>query len=175
MLMIRLQRVGRKNDPSFRVVIVDSHMAAKTGRVIEVVGSHNAKQGEPQLSAERINYWLSVGAKTSDTANNLLVKKGIIKGAKINVASKKLGKKAQAVLDKKKAEAEKAKADAQKAEEEKAANLAKEEETKLEESPIVAEEMPEVKTETTEESVSVSEESTVPTEENLAEKEVSAE
>lgn len=96
MLMIRLQRVGRKNDPSFRVVVVDSHAAAKTGRVIEVVGNHDARHGEPAFKTDRILDWMAKGAKVSDTVNNLLVKKGIIKGTKKNVASAKLGKKAQA-------------------------------------------------------------------------------
>ncbi len=96
MLTIRLQRVGRKNDPSFRAVVVDSREAAKTGKVIEVVGSHDARANRTELKAERINHWLSLGAKTSDTVNNLLIKKGIVTGSTIDVSSKKLGKKAQA-------------------------------------------------------------------------------
>ena len=108
MLMIRLQRVGRKNDPSFRVVVVDSHAAAKTGKVIEIVGNYDARHGEPSLKAERILDWISKGAQVSDTLNNLLVKKGVIKGVKKDVSSKKLGKKAQAaqVVNKEKAQAE---------------------------------------------------------------------
>jgi ribosomal protein S16 len=44
MLMIRLQRVGRKNDPSFRVVVVDSKEAAQSGKAIEILGSHDDHQ-----------------------------------------------------------------------------------------------------------------------------------
>ena len=86
MLMIRLQRVGRKNDPSFRVVVTDSRNATKSGKFIEIVGSYDARKGEPQLKAERIKYWISVGAKTSGTVHNLLVSSGIVAGAKINVS-----------------------------------------------------------------------------------------
>lgn len=91
MLMIRLQRVGRKNDPSFRVVITDSRRAAQTGRIIEIVGSHDARSNRTELKAERITHWLSVGAKTSNTVHNLLIKKGIITGKTIDVSSKKKG------------------------------------------------------------------------------------
>lgn len=94
MLMIRLQRVGRKNDPSFRVVVLDHRAAAKTGRVIEVVGSHDARFDRSELKAERINYWLSKGAKASNTVSNLLIKKGVSTGQTVDVSSKKLGKKA---------------------------------------------------------------------------------
>lgn len=97
MLMIRLQRVGRKNDPSFRVVVVDSREAAQTGKVIEVVGSHDARVDRTELKTERIRYWLSMGAKASNTVNNLLIKKGVITGSKIDVSSdKKLSKKVKA-------------------------------------------------------------------------------
>ncbi|MCX6714107.1 MAG: 30S ribosomal protein S16 [Candidatus Vogelbacteria bacterium] len=112
MLMIRLQRVGRKNDPSFRMVVVDSHEAAQTGKVIEVVGSYDARQGSPIVKEDRVTYWMSVGAKLSDTAYNLLVRKGIIKGEKKNIASKKLGKKVKAIVATKTAKEEKDKADA---------------------------------------------------------------
>jgi len=94
--MIRLQRVGRKNDPSFRVVVVDSRRAAKTGQAIELVGSHDARAKRAELKTERIKYWLSVGAQVSATVNNLLVKQGVIEKHKIDVSSKKLGKKATA-------------------------------------------------------------------------------
>jgi len=124
MLMIRLQRVGRKNDPSFRVVVVDSHAAAKTGNVIEVVGNYNSRQGKPSLKADRILDWLAKGAQVSDTLHNLLIKEGIVKGVKKNVASRKLGKKAQAAKEKN--EAEKTQA----------AKMAKEEEEPKEEEKI---------------------------------------
>lgn len=119
--MIRLQRVGRKNDPSFRVVVVDSHVAAKTGKVIEVVGNYDARHGEPSLKTERINDWMSKGAQVSDTAYNLLVKAGLVKSKKKNVASKKLGKKLKLIEGEKKAAEEAKKKEAERAAAEKAA------------------------------------------------------
>lgn len=89
MLMIRLQRVGRKNDPSFRVVVTEKKRSAKAGRYIEMLGSYNARQKALQLNEERIKYWLGVGAKTSATLHNLLVSKNIISGPKIDPVRKK--------------------------------------------------------------------------------------
>lgn len=84
MLIIRLQRVGRTNDPSFRVVVTDSKNAAKSGKFIEVVGSYDARQGKPQFKAERIQKWIKDGAQVSETVHNLLVKNKIIEGATLN-------------------------------------------------------------------------------------------
>jgi len=91
MLKIRLQRVGRKHDPSYRVVLTDSRKAAQSGAVIENLGSYNprSKKGETRLEGEKIKEWITKGAQVSGTVNNLLVEKGIIKGSKINVLPKK--------------------------------------------------------------------------------------
>lgn len=87
--MIRLQRVGRKNDPTFRVVVMQKQKDSQSGKFIEILGSYNARYGEPKLNAERIKYWLSVGAQASGTLHNLLIKEKIITGKKINVLPKK--------------------------------------------------------------------------------------
>jgi small subunit ribosomal protein S16 len=87
--MVRLQRTGRKNDPSFRVVLTDSKNGPKSGKFKEILGTFNPKSGEINFKADRIKYWISVGAKTSDTVNNFLVDKKIITGKKINVLPKK--------------------------------------------------------------------------------------
>ncbi|MEX0919067.1 MAG: 30S ribosomal protein S16 [Candidatus Paceibacterota bacterium] len=89
MLKVRLQRVGRKNDPSFRVVVTDSKNGPKSGRFIEVLGAYDARRSEPQLKSDRIKYWLSVGAQTSGTVHNLLISQGVIKGDKVNVLPKR--------------------------------------------------------------------------------------
>ena len=87
MLMIRLQRVGRKNDPSFRAVVTDSKNSTKSGKFLEVVGAYDPRKqsGKIQLNADRIKYWLSVGAKATDTVHNLLIAKKVITGTKINM------------------------------------------------------------------------------------------
>ena len=87
--MIRLQRVGRKNDPSFRVVVTKSTNGPKSGRFLEILGSHNPKTKNTVLKADRITDWMKNGAQVSDTMHNMLISKGIITGKKVNVLPKK--------------------------------------------------------------------------------------
>ena len=74
MLKIRLQRVGRKNDPSFRVVVIESHRAPKSGAAIEILGNYSARQKRVVLKRERIDHWISRGAQMSQTVRDLLRK-----------------------------------------------------------------------------------------------------
>ena len=86
MLMIRLQRVGRKHDSAFRAVAVDSRRSTKSGRFLEILGSYNPRhRGQSKFKTERIKHWLGVGAKASGTLHNLLIDQKIIAGKKINV------------------------------------------------------------------------------------------
>ena len=89
MLMIRLQRTGRKHEPTFRVVLTDKHNSTKSGRYLEVLGSHDPVLDKSELDADRIKYWMSQGAKCSDTMHNFLVRDSVIEGKKINVLPKK--------------------------------------------------------------------------------------
>lgn len=89
MLKIRLQRIGRKNDPAFRVVLTDSKNAAKSGKFKEILGSYNLKKSEVVFKADRITYWMSKGAQVSDTVHNFLVHQKLIVAKKKNVLSKK--------------------------------------------------------------------------------------
>lgn len=90
MLKIRLQRVGRKHDPSFRVVVTDSRFAAQSGKALEVLGSYNPRFDNPTLKEDRIKEWIGKGAQVSDTVHNILVGAGIIKGKKVNALPKKV-------------------------------------------------------------------------------------
>jgi len=92
MLIIRLTRTGKKNAPSFRIVVIEKTAPPKSGKFLEILGNYNprmlAKDGsvsvkELDLKKERIEYWLSQGVQTSATVHNLLVNQGIIKGPKI--------------------------------------------------------------------------------------------
>ena len=83
MFVIRFLRVGKKNQPSFKIVVVDKKRSSKSGRFLEEVGFCNPLTKEKVLKAERIKYWLSVGVKPSPTVHNLLVKEKIIEGKKI--------------------------------------------------------------------------------------------
>ena len=85
MLKIRLQRVGRINSPSYRVIVTEHARGPKTGNFVEVVGTYDPKTKTRALNAERIKYWISVGAKPSDTMHNMLISEGITTGKKINV------------------------------------------------------------------------------------------
>jgi small subunit ribosomal protein S16 len=89
MLMIRMQRIGRKNEAHFRIVLTDHKNAAKSGKFQEILGSYNPKAGEVILQGDRIKHWISVGAQPSDTVHNFLVTKCVITGKKINVLSRK--------------------------------------------------------------------------------------
>jgi len=89
MLRIRLKRVGRRNDPSFRVVVVDGRQGPKSGLFVEQLGHYNPKTKEKALDAERAKYWLSVGAQPSDTVYNMLVDAGAVEGKKKNVLPRK--------------------------------------------------------------------------------------
>lgn len=111
---MRLQRIGRKNDPSYRVVVTDSRNAAKRGRNVDLLGSYYPKLGKFEIDGERAKDWVSKGVQPSDTVYNFLVSKGIVEGKKKNV----LPRKSPVVNEEKmKAEAEaKAKAEAEAAE-----------------------------------------------------------
>lgn len=86
MLIIRLQRVGRKNDPNFRLVVTDSKRAPKSGGYLEALGSYSPKTKKTTLQSERIKRWIVNGAQLSPTAHNLLVREKIIEAPKINKA-----------------------------------------------------------------------------------------
>jgi len=91
MLIIRLTKTGKRNKPNFRIVLIESKFAPKSGKFLEILGSYNPHQKEISLKEERIKYWLSQGVKTSETVHNLLIRQGVIKGSKIkkNIRKKK--------------------------------------------------------------------------------------
>lgn len=82
--------MGRKHIPVFRVVLTDSKNSTKSGKFIEVLGSHDPRNDKALvLNADRIKYWMSQGAKVTDTMHNMLVSQKIIEGKKINKLPKK--------------------------------------------------------------------------------------
>lgn len=89
MLKIRLQRIGRKNDPHFRLVVTPHYLKPKTTQYTEILGTYNVKAGIFECKADRIKYWIGVGAQVSPTVNNLLISKKVIEGKKINVLPRK--------------------------------------------------------------------------------------
>lgn len=89
MLMIRFQRIGRKNDPAFRIVVLEKASGPKAGKYADLVGTYNPKTKAVTLQPERIKDWMAKGAQVSPSLHNLLVSQGVIEGKKINVLPKK--------------------------------------------------------------------------------------
>ena len=133
MLKIRLQRTGRINEPSYRVVVTEHTNGPKSGRAVEKVGTYNPRTKERKLDAERITYWISKGAQASGTMHNMLISAGIISGKKVNVLPKKtVPKKEEAAAPEVKAEAPAA-TNAEEVKEEASAEESKAEEVPVEE------------------------------------------
>ncbi len=90
MLKIRLQRTGRKHEPTFRLVLTDSKNSTKSGKLLEVLGSHDSRHDKStSIDGEKVKYWISQGAKATGTVHNLLITQKIITGKKVNVLPKK--------------------------------------------------------------------------------------
>lgn len=89
MLKIRLQRVGRKHEPVFRVVVTDSHSGPKAGKSVEILGLYDPRFNKSEIKGERVKYWMDNGAQVSPTVHNLLVGSKVIEGKKVNVLPKK--------------------------------------------------------------------------------------
>ncbi len=73
MVKIRLKRVGTKNRPQWRIVVVDSRFP-RDGRFIETLGSYNPLPVDEQIEVkkDRLDYWLKQGAQLSTTLKSLL-------------------------------------------------------------------------------------------------------
>lgn len=89
MLKIRFFRVGKKNQPCFKIVVTDKRRPPRGGRFVEEVGFWNPLTKQRTLKKERIKYWLSKGAKASDSVYNLLLKEKVCQGKKIPLHKKK--------------------------------------------------------------------------------------
>ena len=85
MLKIRMQRTGRINAPSYRLIVAEHTRGPRTGNIVEKVGTYDPKSKQRTLNEERIKYWMSVGAKPSATVHNMLVSLGLLNAKKINV------------------------------------------------------------------------------------------
>lgn len=74
---LRLKRTGKKKQPSYRVVAVDSRKP-RDGRVLEIIGTYDPRQEPSAISIvnERAVHWLSHGAQPSDTVSKLLTISG---------------------------------------------------------------------------------------------------
>jgi small subunit ribosomal protein S16 len=73
--MIRLSRTGARKQPHYRVVVIEKERA-RNGRPVEVVGLYNPRTSPAsiELKRERIDYWVSKGAKMSDRVSKIVSK-----------------------------------------------------------------------------------------------------
>jgi small subunit ribosomal protein S16 len=110
MLKIRLQRIGKKKQAHYKVVVME-HTRKTTGKYLELLGWYNPHTSEIEVNVERLNHYLSNGAQMSATVNNLLITKGIIKGEKVTSwKPKKKPQKEEAAVEAPKEEAKPAEA-----------------------------------------------------------------
>lgn len=88
--MIRLQRVGRVHEPTFRVVLTDSKNGPKSGKYLKNLGWYDTriKNKTDQIDIEAIKHWMSKGAQLSVTLHNFLVSNKVITGKKLNALPK---------------------------------------------------------------------------------------
>lgn len=96
MLKIRLQRVGRKNVPSFRLVLTDSQNSTKSGKFLEILGhfdyrgkGNKAGNTVKEINTNRIKEVIAKGAQVTDSVHNILLAEKIIEGKRINVLPRK--------------------------------------------------------------------------------------
>jgi small subunit ribosomal protein S16 len=79
---IRLARHGAKKRPFYRIVAADSE-SPRDGRFLEKLGIYNLLQNPAQvnLDAERVKYWISQGARPTDTVRSILKREGVFVAA----------------------------------------------------------------------------------------------
>ena len=79
---IRLRREGSKNRPYYRIVVADSR-SPRDGKFVEIIGTYDPKQTgqNSSFSVERAEYWISKGARPSDTVRSLIKKQKTVVAA----------------------------------------------------------------------------------------------
>lgn len=127
MLMIRFQRIGRKNDASFRMAVLEKTAGPKAGKYVDLVGTYNPKTKQITYKTEKIQDWIKKGAQVSPSLKNLLIKNGVIEGSKTAKVVSKKNLEKNILKQKAEEEAAAAKAAEEKAKEEAAAAKAAEE------------------------------------------------
>ena len=83
MLAIRLRRAGSKKRPFFRIVVADSR-AARDSSFVEILGHYNPRTRPAlvDIQQERVDYWISKGAKPTNTMHSMIKKARRAAGAK---------------------------------------------------------------------------------------------
>ena len=77
MLAIRLQRIGRKGYPVYRLAVQESQRHPSSGRVVAYVGSYNPHTKETKFDIEKVTFYLSNGAQPTPRVVKLLVEQKV--------------------------------------------------------------------------------------------------
>jgi len=88
MLAIKLRRIGKKHQASFRIIVSEKRSKID-GRYVDNIGWLNPGNKEFDIKKEKAQYWMKNGAQPTDTVYNLFVKAGIVEGPKRSVHKKK--------------------------------------------------------------------------------------
>jgi small subunit ribosomal protein S16 len=94
MLVIRMQRTGRKGHAQFRVVVQDSRRTPTSGKVVALLGSYNPHTKTSTLDKEKAGFYLEHGAQPTDRVVRLLTAEGVKMPAWVKKAD---GSKAKAI------------------------------------------------------------------------------
>ena len=101
MLTLRLQRLGKAKQPTYRLIISEKRHDTQYG-ALEILGNFNPRDKKFVVKADRVKYWIEQGAQASNTVYNLLLKEGVVTGKKRKAVS--LSKTRVAKMAKKKAD-----------------------------------------------------------------------
>lgn len=105
--MMRLQRIGRRNEAHFKIVVIEKTKGPKSQKYVDIIGSYNPKMGTIIMDEAKVKTHLENGVQPSDTVYNMLVSKKLIEGRKRNNLPKK-----SPVIDEEKIAREKEEAEA---------------------------------------------------------------
>jgi len=88
MLTIRLTRVGKTKQPTYRL-IVSEKTRDPWGKSLEILGTYNPRlqPAKVDFKTERVKHWLSKGAQCSDTVWNILLDQKVVEGNKRKVTT----------------------------------------------------------------------------------------
>ncbi len=83
MLKIRLKRIGKKGQPSYRIVVMESS-SPRSGRTVQEIGVYNPTTNPTtfQVDKEVAKSWLEKGAQPTATVAQYFVKEGLMKALK---------------------------------------------------------------------------------------------
>lgn len=89
MLVIRMQRTGRKGHAQFRVVVQDSRRTPTSGKVVALLGSYDPHTKTTTLNKEKAAFYMEHGAQPSDRVARLLQSEGVALPSWVKLATAK--------------------------------------------------------------------------------------